>query len=79
MVPVGLDNLLVAGRAISATHVAMSSMRVQPTCYALGQAAGVAAALAIEENAAVADIPIPELHRRLRAQGVRLYGTHVSL
>lgn len=43
MIPVNVEGLIVAGRCISATHVAMSSMRVQATCYALGQAAGNAA------------------------------------
>lgn len=70
MVPDRVEGLLVAGRSISATHVAMSSMRVQPTCYALGQAAGVAAAVAIDESSTVAGISIPELHRRLSEQGV---------
>jgi FAD-dependent oxidoreductase family protein len=44
----GLDNLLMAGRCISAEHVAQSSLRIQQTCMATGQAAGVAAALSIE-------------------------------
>lgn len=70
MVPVRVKGLLVAGRSISATHVAMSSMRVQATCYALGQAAGIAAACAIEDGAPLDCIPIPELHRRLGEQGV---------
>ncbi|TLS49082.1 FAD-dependent oxidoreductase [Paenibacillus antri] len=71
MVPVGVEGLIVAGRCISATHVAMSSMRVQATCYALGQAAGNAASLAVETGSSVADISIPALHERLAAQGVR--------
>lgn len=70
MLPADVEGLIVAGRSISATHVAMSSMRVQATCYALGQAAGVAAALAIESDVPVADISIPRLHERLAAQGV---------
>lgn len=70
MLPADIEGLIVAGRSISATHVAMSSMRVQATCYSLGQSAGVAAALSIETNERVADISIPELHRRLAAQGV---------
>lgn len=73
MVPAGVDRLLVAGRSISATHVAMSSMRVQPTCYALGQAAGVAAAIAIDSSSAVADISVDSLHRLLAEQGVVFY------
>ncbi len=47
LLPKGVDNLLIAGRPISADHVAHSSLRIQPTCYALGQAAGTAAALAV--------------------------------
>lgn len=71
LIPVDVEGLIVAGRCISATHVAMSSMRVQATCYALGQAAGNAAALAIETGSSVADIPIDKLHERLAAQGVQ--------
>lgn len=70
MIPVNVEGLIVAGRSISATHVAMSSMRVQATCYALGQAAGNAAALAIEENTGIVDIPMQALHKRLADQGV---------
>ncbi|WP_257452196.1 FAD-dependent oxidoreductase [Paenibacillus soyae] len=70
MLPQSVEGLIVAGRSISATHVAMSSMRVQATCYALGQAAGAAAALAIESGAELADISIPALHERLAGQGV---------
>ncbi|WP_438445382.1 FAD-dependent oxidoreductase [Gorillibacterium sp. sgz5001074] len=71
MVPADVEGLLVAGRSISATHVAMSSMRVQPTCYALGQAAGIAAAVAIDDAAALSGVSISEVHRRLSDQGVR--------
>jgi len=46
LVPLKVENLLVAGRIISATHEAMASARVMFTCMAVGQAAGVAAALA---------------------------------
>ena len=70
MLPEHIDGLIVAGRSISATHVAMSSMRVQATCYALGQAAGVAAAIAIETDSSVADIAISHLHEKLADQGV---------
>jgi hypothetical protein len=70
LVPQGLEGLLVAGRAISADHVAMSSMRVMPTCFALGQAAGVAAALAIDGPCALKDMPVTKLHEYLKKQGV---------
>jgi len=71
LIPVGVEGLIVAGRCISASHVAMSSSRVQATCYALGQAAGIASALALETGVALADVAIGELHERLAAQGVR--------
>ncbi|MNR11021.1 FAD dependent oxidoreductase [compost metagenome] len=73
MVSEQLDNLLVAGRSISATHVAMSSMRVQATCYALGQAAGIAASIATDAACAVQDISIEALHSALGAQDVVFY------
>jgi len=46
----GVDNLLVAGRCISAEHTAQSSLRIQQTCMAIGQAAGVAAALSLNAD-----------------------------
>ncbi len=46
LVPAGVDNVLLAGRPISATHEAHSSLRVMGTCMGIGQAAGVGAALA---------------------------------
>ena len=47
IVAAGLDNLLMAGRCISAEHVAESSLRIQQTCMATGEAAGAAAALSL--------------------------------
>lgn len=45
-----IDNLLFAGRNISATHMALSSTRVMATCAILGQAVGTAAALAVRHG-----------------------------
>ncbi|MDA3965152.1 FAD-dependent oxidoreductase [Enterococcus thailandicus] len=72
MIPKNVNGVLVSGRAISATHVAMSSARVMPTCYALGQAAGIAAAIAIEDNCDLRDVAVERLHEELRRQGVDL-------
>jgi hypothetical protein len=44
LVPKGMRNLLVAGRCISATHEGHASTRLTPTCMAMGEAAGLAAA-----------------------------------
>lgn len=48
LVSVNVDNLLFAGRNISATHIAFSSTRVMGTCAAMGQGAGTAAAFAVQ-------------------------------
>ncbi len=56
LIPQKVGNLLVAGRCHSATHLASASSRVTVTAMALGEAAGVAAALACETKADVATI-----------------------
>ncbi|WP_235912202.1 FAD-dependent oxidoreductase [Ruania zhangjianzhongii] len=47
LVPQTLDGVLVAGRSVSATHEALAAIRVMPPSFAMGQAAGTAAALAV--------------------------------
>ncbi len=61
-------NLLVPV-CFSASHVAYSSMRMEPQYMIMGHAAGIAAALAIASRSAVQDIDIAELQRRLKSEG----------
>ena len=61
------NNLLVP-IALSSTHVAMSSLRIEGAWMAIGQGTGVAAALAAKENVPVQDLPYPVLRARLLAQ-----------
>jgi len=72
LIPREVDNLLVAGRCISATHEALGSTRVAPCCMALGQAAGVAAALLAINNYRSTDLPVSLLQDRLRQSGQTL-------
>jgi len=65
------SNLLVPV-ALSATHVAYSSVRVEPTWMAIGQSAGVAAALAAKAGVTVQALDYPALRARLLAQKVVL-------
>lgn len=72
LIPEGLDNLLVAGRCASMTHDGQSAARVSGACFAMGEATGTAAALALDGNAAPRDIAVDKLQDRLKRQGVFL-------
>jgi hypothetical protein len=61
----------VAGRCLGADFVAQSSVRVQHTCRASGEAAGIAAALASARSARAADIPGAEVRAVMAARGAR--------
>jgi hypothetical protein len=68
LIPEKIDGLIVPVAA-STTHVAFSSIRMEPTWMALGQAAGVAAHLAIEHRVEPRRVPIQELQYLLTSQG----------
>lgn len=69
LLPVGKDNLIVAGRTIGSDRLINSSLRVMPNCFTMGQAAGVASYLASKENKGYRDISITELQDLLIEQG----------
>ena len=72
LLPTGIENLLVAGRCLSATFVAQAAVRIQQNCRALGEAAGLAAVLALEKNVTPRGIDTDELRRRLNSQGAQI-------
>ena len=72
LLPQGLDNLLVAGRCASMTHEGQSAARVSGACFVMGQAAGMAAALALDASAAPRGLDVAALQRRLEAEGAYL-------
>lgn len=69
LVAKGVDNLLVAGRAISADAQAGSAIRMMPSCMAFGQAAGTAAAMAAAADIPVRKVPTDALRNALTRQG----------
>jgi hypothetical protein len=69
MLPKGVDNLLVAGRHYSATSAAQKVSREIPPCMAMGEAAGLAAAMALDAGISVRQVDVHALQARLRAQG----------
>ncbi|MFZ4650088.1 MAG: FAD-dependent oxidoreductase [Rubrivivax sp.] len=73
LVPQRVDNLLVAGRCASMEHLGQAAARVSGGCFAMGQAAGTAAALRLNGHAdLLASAVVAELQARLRADGVDL-------
>lgn len=69
LLPQGLDNLLLAGRCISGTHAAHGSYRVMPICFAMGQAAGAAAALCAARDILPRSLPMEALQSKLTGGG----------
>jgi hypothetical protein len=72
LIPRKVENLLVAGRAISTTHEAQGAVRVQPPCMAMGEAAGCAAAMSSAASITPRQLGANDLRERLRKQGVCL-------
>ena len=69
LVPAAVDNLLMAGRCASMTHDGQSAARVSGACFAMGEAAGTAAALALSGNTLPRDIAVEKLQQQLQQAG----------
>lgn len=72
LVPRDVDGLLVAGRCLSADHLAHASARMQATAMAMGQAAGLAAAICAPDSTAPRDVDVADLRQRLTDNGARV-------
>ncbi|MEQ1840817.1 MAG: FAD-dependent oxidoreductase [Verrucomicrobiales bacterium] len=69
LIPKGSRNLIVAGRCVSSDRLANSGLRVQASCMGMGQAAGVAAALAAKAGTTPLEVPMAEIRDLLREHG----------
>jgi hypothetical protein len=72
ILPRNVENLLVAGRCISAEEEAMGHLRLLPVCSATGEAAGTAIALALKQDLSPRNLNVSLLQRTLMEQGVKL-------
>ena len=72
LVPLKIDNLLLAGRCISVDENAFGSTRNVPACTMTGEAAAIAAAMAAGRRVPTSQIPVAEVQARLRELGVWL-------
>jgi len=72
LVPLGVDHLLVAGRCLSASFEAQSSVRIQTNCRAMGEAAAVASALSLRKDVVPRRLDGTEVRARLIQLGANL-------
>ncbi|WP_168122536.1 FAD-dependent oxidoreductase [Paenibacillus sp. HB172176] len=72
LLPVGIDNLWVPGRAASADRAVQGSLRVMPNCFAMGQASGTAAAMSLVSGGQSRDVRVSLLQQRLLERGAWL-------
>ncbi|MDO5417751.1 MAG: FAD-dependent oxidoreductase [Lachnospiraceae bacterium] len=72
LLPKNLENVLAAGRTISADRAMQASVRVMPPCFATGQAAGTAAALCVKEKTELRRMKVQRLRDTLEEQGACL-------
>lgn len=72
LLPINVENLIVAGRSISTTHEAMSAVRVMSSCMAMGEAAGRAAGMAVKEGIYPSLIDVKKLQKELISEGAYL-------
>jgi hypothetical protein len=71
MVPKGVDNLLVTGRAIGGDRIAHAATRNMACCAVAGQGAGIAAAVSLRTGRALHRVDMRLVHAELDRQGVR--------
>jgi hypothetical protein len=72
LIPRGVENLLVAGRCLSASHVAHASARVIGPAFAMGEAAGVLAGQSVASNTVPKEISPEKVQKELKQRGAIL-------
>ena len=72
LIPGKLKNVLVAGRSISTDRNVQGSTRVMPVCLCMGEAAGIAAAMALKTAGEVRRVDVKRLRTRLKKHGAYL-------
>ena len=72
LIPAEKENLIVAEKSISVTNIVNGTTRLQPVCILIGQAAGVLAALAVENNLSVREVPVRMVQQALLDAGAMI-------
>ena len=72
LVPLGVENLLVAGRCVAGDKISHAATRQMMCCTVTGQAAGVAAAVSVKDDVACRRVNVRKVQEALQRQGVRI-------
>jgi hypothetical protein len=72
LVPEHGDNVVVAGRCLSAEHHALASARVTAQCFEYGHAAAVATLISLDSGVAYRDLDVRDIQTRMIANGSAL-------
>ncbi|MGI6400990.1 MAG: FAD-dependent oxidoreductase [Thermoguttaceae bacterium] len=68
LLPKNVENIITAGRSLSAEPLMSDVVRVIPNCWVSGHAAGVAAALAVKSNVLARNVSVPDVQKTLLVQ-----------
>jgi hypothetical protein len=71
LVPLGINNLLIAGRSVAGDKISHAAVRNMMCCTVTGQGAGAAAAVSVKCGVSTANIAIADIQAELKKQGVR--------
>lgn len=69
LLPVGLDNVIMAGRCIGVEREVLGPVRVMGPCLAMGEAAGIASALSVQSNLSYRQLVIYDLQEKIQVYG----------
>jgi hypothetical protein len=72
ILPLKVDNLLVAGRSVAGDRVSHAATRQMMCCALTGQGAGVAAAVSVKDKVSCAEVDLPRVQKALEKQDVRV-------
>jgi hypothetical protein len=69
LLPKGLENIFVVGRCIGGCHESLASYRIVCDCFAMGEAAAIAAKLQNKNNCSLRNINVSELQAEMKCRG----------
>ena len=78
LIPIKIDNLLVAGRAVGGDNISHAAMRNMVACCVTGQGAGVAAAISLKTNKIIRETNVKDIQNELLKQNVSVFHPNIA-